>query len=196
MNSPLDTDLVDKAIIFATRAHQGTERRGKAFPYIIHPLEAMSIVATITNDPEVLAATVLHDTIEDANVTYEDIKQTFGERIAYLVATETDQKFAPDGKKLSWQERKQRDMDNLKHASREVKIVAIGDKLSNMRAIARDYQIQGDELWKIFRIKDKATHAWRYKGLRDALSELSDTFAFKEFDHLVRTTFEDHTNSI
>lgn len=189
MNSPMNTDLVDKAIAFATQAHKGTERRGKGFPYIIHPLEAMAIVATITNDPGLLAAAVLHDTIEDTEVTYDDIKREFGERIANLVAKETDVRTAPDGRKLTWQERKQRDMDNLRASSREVKIVALGDKLSNMRAIARDYRTIGDDLWQIFRIKDKATHAWRYQGLRDALDELSDTFAFQEFDGLVREIF-------
>lgn len=189
MNSPMNTDLVDKAIVFATQAHHGTERRGKGFPYIIHPLEAMSIVASITNDPDLLAAAVLHDTIEDTDVTYDDIKREFSEHIAHLVAKETDVRTAPDGSKLTWQERKQRDMDNLRDSSREVKIVALGDKLSNMRAIARDYRTIGDNLWQIFRIKDKATHAWRYQGLRDALSELSDTFAFQEFDGLVKEIF-------
>ena len=183
MNSPLDTNLVDKAIIAATIAHGGTERRGKGFPYIIHPLEAMAIVATITNDPELLSAAVLHDAIEDTSMTYDEIKDQIGERVANLV------KEAPDGRKLTWQERKQRDMDNLSRASRDVKIVAMGDKLSNMRAIARDYREKGDELWQIFRVKDKATHAWRYRGLRDALSELSDTEAFKEFDSLVKEIF-------
>lgn len=189
MNTPLNTDLVDKAILYATQAHHGTERRGKGFPYIIHPLEAMTIVATITNDPELLAATVLHDTIEDTDVTYDDIKREFGERIADLVVTETDVRIAPDGNKLTWKERKQRDMDNLRVSSREVKVIAIGDKLSNLRAIARDYRTKGDELWQIFRVKDKETHAWRYRGLRDALSELSDTFAFREFDRLVEEVF-------
>lgn len=189
MNSPMNTDLVDKAIVFATQAHKGTERRGKGFPYIIHPLEAMAIVATITNDSELLAAAVLHDTIEDTEVTYDDIKREFGERIANLVAKETDVRTAPDGRKLTWQERKQRDMDNLRASSHDVKVVALGDKLSNMRAIARDYRTIGDDLWQIFRIKDKATHAWRYQGLRDALGELSDTFAFQEFDSLVKEIF-------
>jgi len=50
-NSPLDTSLLDRAIIFAVRAHAGTERRGKGFPYIVHPMEAVEIVATITPDP-------------------------------------------------------------------------------------------------------------------------------------------------
>ncbi len=189
MNSPLDTALVDKAIIFATHAHCGTERRGKGFPYIVHPLEAMAIVATIDNAPDLLAAAVLHDTVEDTEVTLEQLQREFGSHVAELVAEETDVRELPNGQELTWRERKERDMDNLRVASREVKIVAMGDKLSNMRAIARDYRQMGDQVWQLFHVKDKAEHAWRYRGLRDAFMELSDTFAFKEFDQLVREVF-------
>lgn len=189
MNTPIDTTLVDKAIHFATCAHQGTERRGKGYPYILHPLEAMTIVATLTNDPELLAAAVLHDTVEDTAVTPEELEREFGSRVAHLVAQETDIRQAADGRKLTWLERKQRDLAKLGAASTEVKIVTLGDKLSNMRAIARDYRQQGDALWQIFRVKDKATHAWRYRGLRDAMKELSGTAAFQEFDRLVKEVF-------
>ena len=189
MNPPLNTDLVDKAIVFATRAHQGTERRGKGFPYIVHPLEALAIVATMTSDAELLAAAVLHDTIEDTDTAYEDILREFGERVARLVAAETDVRQASDGRRLTWRERKQRDMDNLQIAPRDVKIVALGDKLSNMRAIARDYRRKGDAVWQLFCVKDRAVHAWRYCGLRDALGELAGTAAFDEFDSLVREVF-------
>ena len=88
-NRPLDTALVDKAIRFAVEAHAGTERRGKGFPYVIHVLEAMAIVATMTNDPELLAAAALHDTIEDTDVTAEELKEQFGPRVAVLVEKET-----------------------------------------------------------------------------------------------------------
>lgn len=189
MNSPLNTDLLDRAIIFATKAHHGTERRGKKFPYIVHPLEAMAIVATITNDQEMLAAAVLHDTIEDTDVTYDDLEREFGHRVAELVASETDVKDGAGGKRLSWHERKQRDLENLSRCTRDEKIIAIGDKLSNMRAIARDYHTIGDEVWNMFRVKEKSVHAWRYRGLRDALSELKGTFAYDEFDSLVNEVF-------
>ena len=59
-NKPLDTSLLDRALVFAVRAHAGTERRGKGFPYIVHPLEAVEIVATMTRDQELLAAAARH----------------------------------------------------------------------------------------------------------------------------------------
>ncbi|MBQ1648184.1 MAG: bifunctional (p)ppGpp synthetase/guanosine-3',5'-bis(diphosphate) 3'-pyrophosphohydrolase, partial [Bacteroidales bacterium] len=89
-NAPLNTELLDRAILFAVKAHAGTERRGKGFPYIVHPLEAVEIVATITPDQELLAAAALHDTVEDTDVTVEQLRAEFGPRIAALVADESD----------------------------------------------------------------------------------------------------------
>jgi myo-inositol-1(or 4)-monophosphatase len=89
----------------------------------------------------------------------------------------------------NWRIRKQAAIDRLASASRDAKIVALGDKLSNMRAIARDYSIQGDALWNLFRVKERKDHEWHYRGLVSALSELNDTFAYKEFSQLVDEVF-------
>ena len=190
-NKPLDTQLLDRAIVFAVRAHAGTERRGKGFPYIVHPMEAMEIVSTITPDQELLAAAALHDTVEDTDVTVEQIRAEFGDRIANLVQSESDE--FPDGlsEEESWHMRKQAAIDRLAAASHEAKIVALGDKLSNMRAIARDYALKGDALWSIFHVKDKSSHEWHYRGLVESLRELEGTFAFRELEGLVNTVFGD-----
>ncbi|MBQ2091368.1 MAG: bifunctional (p)ppGpp synthetase/guanosine-3',5'-bis(diphosphate) 3'-pyrophosphohydrolase [Bacteroidales bacterium] len=190
-NKPLDTSLLDRAIIFAVKAHAGTERRGKGFPYIVHPMEAMEIVASITPDQELLAAAALHDTVEDTDVTIEQIREEFGPRIASLVETESDVVPAGVSEEDSWAARKKAGLDRLQHASRDAKIVAMGDKLSNMRAIARDYAVKGDDLWNLFHLKDPKAHAWRYRALADALRELEDTFAFKEFEQLINQVFGD-----
>jgi myo-inositol-1(or 4)-monophosphatase len=194
-NKYLDTDLLDRAIIFAVKAHHDTERRGKGFPYIVHPMEAVEIVATITADQELLAAAALHDTIEDTDVTVEQIRAEFGNRIAELVHSESDQingelfNAEKGDEEATWHARKQAAIDRLAAAPHDAKIVAMGDKLSNMRAIWRDYQVKGDELWKIFHVKDKASHEWHYRGLAASLSELSDTFAYKEFMALLEDVF-------
>ena len=188
-NKFIDSTLLDKAIIFAVRAHHNTERRGKGFPYIVHPMEAVEIVATITTDQELLAAAALHDTIEDTDVTVEDIRREFGLRVAELVHAESDQFTDGVSEEDSWHDRKQAAIERLAAASHDAKIVAMGDKLSNMRAIWRDYQTKGDELWQIFHVKDKASHEWHYRGLADSLSELSDTFAYQEFVRLINDVF-------
>ena len=188
-NKPMNTELLDRAIIFAVRAHAGTERRGKGFPYIVHPMEAVEIVATITADQELLAAAALHDTVEDTDVTVDQLRAEFGDRIAALVASESDIVMAGVSEEDSWHTRKKAAIDRLAAASHDAKIVALGDKLSNMRAIARDYAVKGDELWKIFHAKDPKDHEWHYRGLADSLRELSDTFAFKEFEALIDQVF-------
>ena len=90
MEKQMDTSLLDRAIRFAVEAHSGVERRGKGFPYIVHPMEAMAIVATMTPDQEVLAAAALHDVVEDTEVTLDEIRSRFGDRVAQLVDTESD----------------------------------------------------------------------------------------------------------
>lgn len=209
-NNPLNTAVLDRAILFAVRAHAGTERRGKGYPYIVHPLEAVEIVATMTSDQELLAAAALHDTVEDTEVTVEQIRAEFGDRVASLVADETDQlpgqagndappvtdgsssvMAGPDrpSEEETWHARKQAAIDRLAGASRDAKMVALGDKLSNMRAIARDYAVQGDALWNLFHAKDPKEHAWHYRGLADALRELAGTFAYQEFENLINQVF-------
>ena len=177
-NKYIDSTLLDKAILFAVRAHHNTERRGKGFPYIVHPMEAVEIVATITPDQELLAAAALHDTVEDTDVTVEQIRQEFGDRIAELVRSESDTFVQGVSEEDSWHDRKQAAITRLKNASRDAKIVAMGDKLSNMRAIYRDYMTKGDDLWQIFH------------GLADALADLSDTFAYQEFNNLINQVFK------
>ena len=188
-NKPLDTELLDRAIVFAVRAHAGTERRGKGFPYIVHPLEAMEIVATMTPDQELLAAAALHDTVEDTDVTIAQIQTEFGDRVAELVAMESDEPHQSRDSIENWRARKQTAIDRLVRASRDAKIVALGDKLSNMRAIARDYAEQGDNLWNLFHAKDRKDHEWHYRGLAASLRELQETFAYKEFEQLINQVF-------
>ena len=188
-NAPLNTELLDRAILFAVKAHAGTERRGKGFPYVVHPREAVGIVATITPDQELLAAAALHDVVEDTDITADDIRAEFGDRIANLVVAESDVFIEGVSEEDSWHARKQAAIDRLAAASHDAKIVAMGDKLSNMRAIARDYTEIGDKLWNIFHVKDPKEHEWHYRGLADSLKELSGTFAYQEFMFLINRIF-------
>ncbi len=178
----IDSTLLDRAIEFAVKAHHNVERRGKGFPYIVHPLEAVAIVATLTPDQELLAAAVLHDVVEDTEVTLGDLRREFGDRVASLVEKESDKSVEGLSEADSWRERKQAAIDRLATASLDAKMVALGDKLSNMRAIARDYDELGDKLWERFHAPGgRADHEWHYRGLAQSLSELAGTPAFSEF---------------
>ncbi len=86
------TNRLEKAIIFAHRAHSRQLRKGTNTPYILHPMEAAAIVATMTDDPEIIPVAVLHDPIEDAGISPDEIAAKFGARVANLVHEETEDK--------------------------------------------------------------------------------------------------------
>ena len=184
--------LMDRAIIFATRAHSGTYRKGTKIPYIVHPIEAASIVATMTDDPDMIAAAVLHDVVEDTDATVEEIRFFFNEHIAKLVEAESEDKRKDLPPQETWMVRKMETLTFLREeADREAKILALADKLSNMRAVHRDQKTIGDQLWERFNEKSKEKHGWMYRQVAEALSELKDTFAWQEYDRLVKKTFEE-----
>ena len=120
----------------------------------------------------------------DAGITYECIVEEFGERVANLVKGESEDK------SRSWQERKQTTIDHMAHASREEKIICLGDKLSNLRSITADWLAAGDAVWLKFREKDKKKQAWYYRGILEQLSEFQGEPAYAEYIRLFRIVFE------
>ena len=121
------------------------------------------IVAQMTEDEEVIAAAYLHDVLEDTAVTAEQLEKEFGGRVLALVSAETEDK------SLSWRERKQAAIEHLKTASREEKILVLGDKLSNMRSTARDYMAEGEHVWQRFNEKRRECHQWYMAGMLEGL---------------------------
>ena len=171
--------MIEKAIIFATVAHEGQKRKATDTPYILHPLEAANIVASIKYDPDLICAAILHDTAEDVNVSISSIKTMFGEKVADLVL------FQSEDKSKSWKERKQHTINVLTESTDEdAIIVCLADKLSNMRSMYRDYKAQGDAIWERFNAP-KSAQAWYYKGLKSAMILLENYAAYKEYCLLV-----------
>lgn len=173
--------IFDQAIIFAVKAHSGMTRKGTSTPYITHPLEAASIAATLTDDPDVLAAAVLHDVVEDTPYTYHDICKEFGCRIADLVMSDSEDKQEHRPASETWKVRKQHTLNALADAAREEKIIAFADKLSNLRAIHRDYCSIGEALWSRFNQKDPTEHLWYYGSFLSLCEEFSDTAPYREY---------------
>lgn len=186
-------DILDQAIVFAVEAHSGTNRKGGNIPYILHPLEAAAIVGSMTADREIMAAAVLHDVVEDTGITVEEIQSRFGVRIAEIVAAESENKREGLPAQETWELRKK---ETLAHLAAEtdaaVKMVALGDKLSNIRAMYRDQKMIGGCLWERFNEKDPKKHGWYYREMARALSELKEYPAWQEYNRLVEMTFEDY----
>ena len=178
-----DKQMIQKAAVFAAKAHEGMMRKGSRIPYIYHPMEVALIVAQMTDDPEVIAAAYLHDVLEDTSVTPEELERTFGGRVLSLVQAESEDK------SLTWRERKANTVAHLKRAPREVKLLTLGDKLSNMRSTARDYMVIGDEIWQRFNEK-RESHRWYLEGILDGLEELRELAQFQELERLYHMVYE------
>ena len=186
--------LLDHAIIFATKAHSGTTRKGTNVPSIVHPIEAAAIVSAMTDDEEVIAAAVLHDVIEDTEATREDLLARFGRRITDLVMNESEDKRRNLPAALTWKTRKQETITFLEtEADTDAKMLALADKLANLRAIYRDQCIIGDKVWERFNEKDKNMHAWMYRAIAAALEELRDHPMWQEYNRLVEEVFGKET---
>ena len=181
--------MFEDALRFAIDAHSGMVRKAAGTPYILHPLEVASIAATMTKDEEVLAAAVLHDVVEDTSHTLDEIEERFGKRVAELVAAETENKRDDLPPEETWRIRKEESLIDLENSDRDAKILWIADKLSNMRSFYRLYQKRGTSFWNAFHQSDPAQQAWYYAAVVQLCSELSDEFAWKEFDRLVRLVF-------
>ena len=165
MEKRIRQPLLQKAILFAAEKHENQVRKGTTIPYYTHVMEAMEIVSRMTEDEEVRAAAVLHDTLEDTPTTKEELVQAFGNRVADLVAAESEDKSVGKPEKASWRERKQATVRHLENAETDVRRIALGDKLSNVRAMHRDLQTQGEEFWQKFNNQNPADQAWYYCSL-------------------------------
>lgn len=182
-----DNELLNAAISYATECHKDGVRKGTNMNYIVHPLEVMHILFLMGADKKLMAAGVLHDTVEDTDATLKDIKARFGEFVAELVKSHTEQH-----KEWEWEKRKITAMTSELTASRAEKLLVLADKLANIRAIHRDYESLGEELWGRFN-RGKDQQAWYYHSSANALRSLADDTAAKEFYdeyvELVHATF-------
>jgi GTP diphosphokinase / guanosine-3',5'-bis(diphosphate) 3'-diphosphatase len=133
-NRFLNVDTVNKAYHFALEAHQN-QRREEGVPYIIHPVAVAKILTDLKLDSATITTGLLHDTIEDTNVTYESVKEQFGEEVANLVdgvtkISELENKASSDSKAENFRKL-------ILATSKDIRVllVKLADRLHNMRTI-------------------------------------------------------------
>jgi guanosine-3',5'-bis(diphosphate) 3'-pyrophosphohydrolase len=130
-----DIALVLRAAEFAAKKHRKQHRKGKKQrPYIGHCIEVARILADIggVEDPDVLAAAFLHDTVEDTTATPEEIRERFGPAVEQMVLELTDDK------SLQKDERKRLQVEHASTLSPGAKLIKLADKISNVREICTD----------------------------------------------------------
>lgn len=126
--------LLARALDFAARAHSDQRRKGKAAePYINHVAEVALLLAEATDgaDPQLVAAGILHDTIEDTGTSFEQLSEVFGQEVAALVQEVTDDKRLPK------ESRKLLQIERAPYKSARAKLIKIADKISNLRSLTQ-----------------------------------------------------------
>jgi len=160
--------MIHSSIIFAAEAHQGQHRKGTQLPYIIHPMEVAQILSYVHAPQETIAAGILHDTLEDTTVTYQELVNHFGDSIASLVLECTNTTSGP------WQVRKQYTVMKLGTTQNQnVAFILCADKISNLRSIVYDIKAVKQEIWKRFSAPPKDV-LWYYEQLGKAIASRSD----------------------
>ena len=183
-------ELVSEAIVFAVKAHDGMRRKKSNAPYILHPMEAAVIVGTMTDDQNLIAAAALHDVVEDAEISIEEVEEKFGKRVRELVESETEDKRADLPSSETWRIRKEESLMFLKNTDDiGVLMVWLGDKLANMRSLYRDFKVEGNDMWQRFNQKDINQQAWYYRSIVEYTKRLSDTSAWLEYKKLTELVF-------
>lgn len=184
-----DFETIERAYQFAALAHNGQIRKGTKIPYITHPVEVSVIAFELSDDVNVVVGAILHDVVEDTDYTIDDIEGMFGSEIARLVHYESEDKRRDLPPEQSWKMRKQEFLEHLATAPASAKAITLADKLSNMRAIAKDFDSIGDTIWERFNQKNKVEHEWYYREVAELTKEFADTARYQEYVELCNKVF-------
>jgi len=176
-------DVIEKALQIAAKAHVKQRRKGSDIPYIVHPVAVGMILMKAGYNETLIAAGILHDTVEDTDLSLQDIEQEFGSKIAEIVGGCSE----PD-KSLTWDLRKTHTIEYLKNAPNDIRAVACADKLHNIRSITDDYKRIGNEIWSKFNA-GKEKQEWYYTQIVESLRYQNSFPLVEELEEAVHQLF-------
>lgn len=167
--------IVERALNFAVNAHEavGQRRKYTGEPYFTHPVAVSRLVAKVHHTEAMLAAALLHDTVEDTNVTLSDIQNEFGNEIATLVGWLTDISRPEDGNRAA---RKAIDREHTAHAPVQAKTIKLADLIDNTASITRHdpvfsrvYLKEKAALLEVLKEGDSVLWEMAHKALQDGM---------------------------
>jgi guanosine-3',5'-bis(diphosphate) 3'-pyrophosphohydrolase len=156
---------LEKALRLASLGHRDQVRKGSGIPYIEHPMAVAMVLDRAGFGEDVVIAGLLHDLVEDTEVTLEQVRESFGESIAAMVGSCSEEKLDAEGRKRPWIDRKRDHLRDLVGASESVKGIILADKLHNLISIRLDL-LEGRPVWSGFNAgRDQVL--WYYRSMID-----------------------------
>lgn len=176
--------MITKAFLFALYAH-GEQKRKDGLPYIMHPVEVAMELARNGAGEELICAGFLHDTIEDAFITREQLVTAFTDEVADLVVADSE------NKEDSWEKRKGDALALLRQpGDRNHKMLMCADKLSNLRSMHEGLETIGEDVFKRYK-RGRDRQAWLFRETVDALSPLEGLPMYEELKELTHEVFDE-----
>jgi (p)ppGpp synthase/HD superfamily hydrolase len=181
-NSSL-SNRFQEAFNFAFKLHRNQIRKGSKIPYLTHLMAVATLVLENGGNEEEAIAALLHDAVEDQGglETLEQIRNRFGEGVAYIVKECSDSFSTP---KPPWRERKLNYLNKLESASPSVLRVSLADKLHNIRSLLSIYLQDGEEIWERFRGGKEGT-LWYYHQLSRTFQLHGENIMLSEFNDVL-----------
>jgi (p)ppGpp synthase/HD superfamily hydrolase len=158
----------EQALQFAALAHRQQVRKGTDIPYIVHAVHVSVILLRHGFDEDVVIAGLLHDVIEDCNVSPQQLETLFGAEVARLVEAVSEQKRIGD-RERSWEERKTEAITHLRSGGPRVAALKAADTLHNIRSIIADLALVGPAVWQRFKRGPEQT-LWYYREILSAVA--------------------------
>jgi (p)ppGpp synthase/HD superfamily hydrolase len=160
------TERVRAALRLAERAHRGQTRKGTDVPYVLHPVAVTFLLIDAGADEDLVCAGLLHDVVEDSDVTLDDLEQGFGAEVRRLVDAVTEEKTDGDGQSIPWDIRRRDTIEHLEHADDAVLALKAADLAANLSDVLIDHAEVGDELWARFNA-GAAAQIWYYRRVAE-----------------------------
>ena len=175
--------MIMRAFLFAMYAH-GEQTRKDGLPYIVHPVEVAMELARNGADEDLICAGFLHDTIEDAFITREQLATAFTDEIADLVAADSENKAD------TWEQRKTAALEVLRlPGDRSHKMLMCADKLSNLRSLHEGLKADGEAVWSRFK-RGREKQEWLFRETVQALAPLEGLPMYEELKRLTSEVFD------
>ena len=173
-----ELSLIEKAIRIIVTAHANQKRKNDGSPYVVHPLMVAIKLMKYNFSDEVIAAALVHDILEDTDISEQELRDNLGNGVVDLVKMVTNDNF------LSWEDKKNKYIETVRNGSEEAKAISIAGKIHNAENFLFTYNQIGSEIWKKFS-RGKEKKMWFEEEMLKMFKETWSHPMINEYEKLV-----------